>query len=192
MKPIIKDIIKAVSGAFLAGICISIGCMVYLNVTGVLGACLFSVGLMTVMTYSYPLFTGQAWRFLTSGHSALLIILVGNILGCFCAAYFLGANLTPAASAIVSTRLSLGWLTCGLLAIPCGFLMTTAVRQENWILVIFCVAVFILCGFPHCIADAFYYFCSPLPITIETLKIYGATIIGNYIGCNLYRLYEHD
>lgn len=47
------------------------------------------------------------------------------------------------------------------LGIFCGLLMYAAVegykRVQNPLILCFCVAVFILCGFEHCIADMFYY-----------------------------------
>ena len=44
------------------------------------------------------------------------------------------------------------------LAIGCGFIVTTSVqfaRQEKWLPLLLGIPLFILCGVPHCIADAF-------------------------------------
>ena len=46
--------------AILAGICISIGCVVNLRVGGVAGAVLFAFGLTTVVYYGLKLYTGTA------------------------------------------------------------------------------------------------------------------------------------
>lgn len=52
--------------------------------------------------------------------------------------------------------------------------------------------MFITCGFPHCIADAFYYLCAPLPFLAENalavILFYVSIVIGNFVGCNLYRV----
>ena len=45
--------------AILAGICISIGCVVNLRVGGVAGAVLFAFGLTTVVYYGLKLYTGS-------------------------------------------------------------------------------------------------------------------------------------
>ena len=53
----------------------------------------------------------------------------------------------------------------------------------------FGVPVFILCGLPHCVADAFYYalalFCGKAEWGLLTAWLWA--IAGNYIGCNLPR-----
>jgi len=54
---------------------------------------------------------------------------------------------------------------------------------------LFGIPLFIMCGFVHSIADAFYYTLALLPgdWTGTTLLVYLASILGNFIGCNLYR-----
>ena len=56
------------------------------------------------------------------------------------------------------------------------------------------VPVFVLCGFPHCIADAFYYALVPMDVMSANfgpmLGVYGAIVLGNYLGCNLRRLFK--
>lgn len=177
---------KVLSG-ILAGCCIGIGAYLYLKIGGVLGALLFSVGLLCVISQGFLLFTGQAWKY--SGFDILKILLpviIGNIIGCGLLAY-ISQGVAEPASQIIQNRLSTGWFNVGILAIPCGFLMTSAVRSDNWITIMLCVGAFIICGFPHCVADVFYYTLYG-QYTIETLWTYLATIIGNYIGCNAYKI----
>lgn len=177
--------------AILAGICIGIASMMFLNVGGVVGAILFSFGLLAVVNYKWNLFTGMAgftkdWKF-------LLLVLLFNIIGCG-----LVSLLVPTAiNTIVVTRLALGWIKCLFLAMGCGFIMTTSVkfaREGNYLPLLFGVPVFILCGFPHCIADVVYYLSCPFSFLLNNasgvLSVYASTVIGNYIGCNLYRLGE--
>ena len=61
-----------------------------------------------------------------------------------------------------------------------------------WLPLCMGVPLFILCGFPHCIADAFYYMsCSNSFLSIhwlETLGIYGSIVLGNFIECNVYHI----
>ena len=51
------------------------------------------------------------------------------------------------------------------------------------------VPVFILCGFAHSIADAFYFLVSPADQVLQpaVLVVYLSEVLGNFVGCNLYR-----
>jgi formate/nitrite transporter FocA (FNT family) len=100
-----------------------------------------------------------------------------------------------AAQKILELRLRTGALRCGLLGIGCGFIMTTAVqfaKQKQYLPLLFGVPLFIVCGFTHCVADAFYYLCVPLDFwmanALDILTVYICIVLGNLIGCNLYRI----
>ena len=102
--------------------------------------------------------------------------------------------LQETAQGILEGRLAMGALRGGVLSIGCGFIMTTAVtfaRQDKMLPLIFGVPLFIVCGFPHCVADGFYYLCVPLAYIAdhwqEVLLFYVSIVAGNFIGCNLYR-----
>ena len=128
----------------------------------------------------------------------LLVILLGNIAGCICMgllARFSPMDIRQAAQNIFEARVQMGPLTCGLLAIPCGFMMTTSVtfaRKQHYIPLLLAVPLFIVCGFTHCIADAFTYSCVPIHTLGSNfgslMMIYLPTVIGNFIGCNLFRI----
>lgn len=47
----------------MAGIFISIGCVVNLAVGGIVGAALFSLGLTAILVFNFNLFTGKAGDF---------------------------------------------------------------------------------------------------------------------------------
>ena len=196
-----KQLFTILSRALFAGICIGIAGWGFLaNKT--IGMFLFIFGLATVVSYRAKLYTGMA-GFVTSWKDLwelLLLVLPGNILGCALVAWmtsFSALPLSDAAHAVLQSRLSVGPLGCGILAIGCGILMTTAVtfaKKSNdfghWVPLIFAVPLFIHCGFPHCIADAFYYLTAAdyileLP---QVLWCYLLTVIGNFIGCNLPRI----
>ena len=193
--------------AILSGIAVGIAGWGYLACTNIIGAVLFSFGLLTVVGYKLPLYTGTA-GFIPlrdeQGHSCwmsaigrLCFILFGNIIGCLFVALF--ARLSPmdlgaAAQKILESRLFIGPLRAGLLAVGCGFIMTTVVtfaREKNPLPLLFGVPLFINCGFPHCLADAFYYLTVPVAYTsqhlLEILTLYPCLVIGNFVGCNLYR-----
>lgn len=182
--------------AILAGLCISIGCVVNLRVGGVAGAVLFAFGLTTVVYYGLKLYTGTAGFIRRHGDWAMLFtVLLGNILGCGLSAlaiFYSKPDCIAPAMAVVDSRMEIGVLACGILAVGCGFIMTTAVqfaRQGKMLPLLFGVPVFILCGFTHSIADAFYFLlasCVSLP-EADIAVIYVAEVVGNFIGCNIYR-----
>lgn len=182
--------------AILAGICISIGCVVNLKVGGVAGAVLFAFGLTTVVYYGMKLYTGTAGFIRRRGDwSMLALVLIGNIIGCLLTAWLIGyaqPDCIEPASSILAGRLAKGPWACFLLAIGCGFIMTTAVefaRKGKMLPLVFGVPVFILCGFAHSIADAFYFLVSPTDQLLQTevLVVYLSEVLGNFVGCNLYR-----
>ena len=182
--------------AILAGICISIGCVVNLRVGGVAGAVLFAFGLTTVVYYGLKLYTGTAGFIRRQGDwTMLLVVLLGNIVGCWLSALMIQyaqPDCVEPASAILASRLAKGPWAYFLLAIGCGFIMTTAVefaRKGKMLPLLFGVPVFILCGFTHSIADAFYFLLSPSPQLLQpmVLAIYLSGVLGNFVGCNLYR-----
>jgi len=182
--------------ALLAGICISIGCVVNLRVGGVAGAVLFAFGLTTVVYYGLKLYTGTAGFIRRHGDWTMLVmVLVGNIVGCLlsaCLISYAQPDCIEPASKILLGRLAKGPWACFLLAIGCGFIMTTAVefaRKGKMLPLLLGVPVFILCGFAHSIADAFYFLVSPAELLLQpsVLVVYVAEVLGNFVGCNLYR-----
>ena len=182
----------------LAGIAIGIAGFGYLAIGGLAGAVLFSFGLLTVVGYRLKLYTGTAGFIKKNELGQLLLILGGNIIGCLLVALLSRMSplgLQESAQKILELRLSTGALRCGLLGIGCGFIMTTAVtfaREKNYLPLLFGVPMFIICGVTHCVADAFYYLCVPLGFmkehALEILGVYACIVLGNFIGCNLYRL----
>lgn len=162
------------------------------------GAVLFSIGLMAVVGYKLKLYTGTAGFIQKNEIGQLFFILFGNIIGCLCMG--LVSRVSPmdiqgAAQNILELRLKTGALVCGILGIPCGFLMTTAVtfaRKGNILPLMLAVPLFIVCGFTHCVADAFYYTCVPVAFlkahALHVLGVYVCIVLGNLIGCNLYRI----
>ena len=198
--------------SMLSGIAVGIAGWGYLACTNIIGAVLFSFGLLTVVHYKLKLYTGTAGfvalryddgksRWLKA-IGELLFILAGNITGCLLVALL--ARLSPlelgeSAQKILEGRLAIGPLRAGLLAIGCGFIMTTVVtfaREGKPLALLFGVPLFINCGFPHCLADAFYYLTVPVSYTgahlLELAVLYPSLVVGNFIGCNLYRFIKLD
>ena len=197
--------LKLLRSSIFAGICIGTAGFGFLasgiqaeTYGSLVGAVLFSLGLLAVVGYKLKLYTGTAGFIEKNQVGKLFLILLGNIIGCLCLALL--ARVSPmdiqgAAQNILELRLRTGALRCGLLGIGCGFLMTTAVTfacQEKYLPLLFGVPLFIVCGFTHCVADAFYYLCVPVTFmkahALQILGTYACIVIGNLIGCNLYRI----
>lgn len=192
--------------SIFAGILIAVAGWAFLA-NQVVGMFLFCVGLIAVVKYGAKLYTGTA-GFLTGWGDVvpLMLILAGNIIGCLLVAsvsLFSPLALPDVAARIIETRLNTGWLGTGMLAIGCGLLMSFAVdfaRRNrdfsDWLPLLFAVPAFILCGFPHCVADAFYCWVyilntpadSLLPAILPLLWYYLSIVFGNFLGCNLYRI----
>lgn len=192
-----KEIVDVLRSSVLAGVCIGIAGFGYLVTRDIIGSVLFAFGLLTVVAYKLKLYTGTA-GFIKKGEvGTLLLILLGNIFGCLLVS--LMARMSPfeiqaSAQSVLEGRLAIGPLRGGALAIGCGFIMTTAVtfaRQGNNLPLLFGVPLFIVCGFPHCVADVFYYLTVPFSFWAEhlgeILLFYVSIVIGNFIGCNFYR-----
>lgn len=202
MKDKLNKIMMAFRSSLFAGVYIGIAGFGFLTATtqtqygSLFGAILFALGLLAIVGYKLKLYTGTAGFIKKDEVGNLMVILLGNIIGCFLIATL--TNYSPIADGIhqvatniLSNRISTGAFGCGVLAIGCGLLMTTAVhfaRQQNYLPLLFSVPLFIVCGFPHCIADAFYYLTVPETWTWNLLGVYIATVLGNAIGCNLYRI----
>lgn len=190
---------EKITRAFLAGVCIAIAGTAYLNVGGPAGMVLFAFGLIVVVAFRYLLFTGRSGYTWGTGYAGLAAMLLWNLVGCVAVASVTGVGeVAEKSQAIIMARLASGPIRCGLMSIGCGFIMTAAVRGYNehgtWLPLLFGVPAFIACGFPHCVADGFYMAACGSTFFVENvgglIPFYCSIVVGNYLGCNLYRLAE--
>lgn len=196
-----KNFFSFLRSAILAGIAISLGGMVYLKTNSDLtGAIMFSFGLLTVVHYGLHLYTGKAGFFTmkkiylsTTLDELFFPVLIGNAIGCLIMGMLCWEScpdIVTNAQALVGKRLDAGLLVNFLMAIPCGFIMTTAVqfgREKQFLPLLFGVPLFIVCGFRHSIADAFYY-CAAGLWSLDLLWAWLVIVAGNFVGCNVYRV----
>ena len=192
-----KHFISTLRSSILAGVCVGLAGFGYLAEKSIIGAVVFSFGLLAVVAYRLKLYTGTAGFFRRGEFGQLMFILFGNIVGCLLVGLLARCSPMPiqaTAQAVLEARLANGPLFGGLLAVGCGFIMTTVVtfaREGKPLALLFGVPLFINCGFPHCLADAFYYLTVPTSFTFahiaEVIVLYPCLVIGNFIGCNLYR-----
>ena len=187
--------------SFMSGIYIGVAGFGFLSLKAqnqyLAGCIIFAFALIAVVNYKLLLYTGTAGFIRKNELSYLLQVLLGNIIGC--ATFSLLTRLSPmpiqeTAQALLQSRLDMGILNGSLLSIACGFIMTTAVtfaRKGNMLPLLFGVPLFIVCGFPHCVADAFFYSCVPLDFWAahlgDILTFYLSIVAGNFVGCNFFR-----
>ena len=181
--------------SILAGMMIAIGGIINLTVGGIAGALFFSMGLLTILTLKFELFTGKAGLLVTNEikPGKLFGIWLGNFIGTAAMAFLLvvtpkGLVLAEEASKIVAIRISYGPIVNLNYGIMCGMLKLIAVKpfamsNSNPLYAMLPVAIFILCGFNHCIADMFYL--NMGAINLGDYLVLIPTTIGNLIGCNI-------
>ena len=185
--------VKTVFGAVSAGIMIAVGGSVFLSCDNkYVGAVLFSVALLCICYLGYYLFTGKI-GYLANDLSKknILNLAVGlavNLAVTFLLGYLISfafPSLLQKAYIMCSEKLEQTFLNTFIRAVFCGVLMFTAVeifREKKTPLgIIFCIPVFILCGFEHSIADMFYFGASGI-FKAEILTFELAAVLGNTAG----------
>lgn len=160
--------------AILAGFSISIGGIVFLSCESkVVGAIFFTIGLFTVCTFAFNLFTGKvcyAFEQKPAYIFDLVIIWLGNFAGCLMSGLLMRCTrVAPAliekASSICDAKLSGSMLSTFILGIFCNICIYIAVdgyknipyEIGKYLALLFGVVVFILAGFEHCVANMFYF-----------------------------------
>lgn len=148
--------------SILAGFLIGIGGVAYLSLEShIIGAILFSFGLITIIARQYNLYTGKIGYLNTIKEiPSMLIILLGNFIGVILLG-ILAVNTNLSADDICINKLSKSYLQVFFQAILCGFLMyfgvDTTNKTNNPLYAVFAVTIFILTGAEHCIANVFYF-----------------------------------
>lgn len=184
---------KTVFGAISAGIMIAIGGSVFLSCDSkYVGAVLFSVALLCICYLGYYLFTGKigylANDFSKKNILNLCVGLAVNLIVTFLLGMLISfafPALPQKAYIMCTAKLEQTFLITFIRAIFCGVLMYTAVEifkeKKTPLGIIFCIPVFILCGFEHSIADMFYFGVSGIFDTrILTFEL--AAVLGNTAG----------
>ena len=177
----------------LAGLSIGMGGCVFMAMsTGEykwVGAILFSIGLFTVYTFGFDLYTGKVGYAVENKPPFiidLLIMIVGNFVGALIIGWMIPMS-DAAAAVIVDARLDgdIDWWRVFCKGVFCGVLMFIAAdvykTQKSYLGAFGCVPVFILSGFEHSIADMFY-FCSAGEFTMDAFLFILVVILGNGVG----------
>ena len=189
--------------AILAGLFIGIAGTVCMAVPHpVMGSFLFGFGLLTIVCYGFKLFTGAVGYLAIQGRNTprylfeLLLIWLGNLAGCFAVGQLVRQtrsfpNFARRVAGVCDAKLGDNLLSWLILSFFCGILMYVAVetfkRKEELPSVVrtavlfLCVAIFILSGYEHCIANM-YYFSVADAWSWKALGAIGVMTIGNSLG----------
>ena len=166
--------LKIFAGALLAGMMIAIGGAVFLALDNkVLGALFFTVGLFTICTCGFNLYTGKICYVFDNDKTyalSLPVIWLGNLAGAVLVALLLsltrqGPAFMEKAASMCEVKLNDSPLSIFILAVFCDILIYVAVdgyknnphEAGRYLALFFGVMVFILCGFEHCVANMFYF-----------------------------------
>ena len=190
--------IKTILKSILAGVLIALAGVVYLSCTDtVVGSFLFSFGLCLVIILEANLYTGKVGDVNSKKDVFDLLIMLGfNLLSAFLVGLIVKTgSMHDSANSVVSAKLDVfydtWWITL-LKSIGCGICIYGSVegykKTKSFIPVILGVMCFILAGFNHVVADAFY---------IGAARFYWINLvylplvaIGNAIGSILIRLLQ--
>lgn len=173
--------------ALLAGFMISVGGMIFLaSENRIVGALLFSVGLITVVVFGLHLYTGRICYVLNNNFSFFadtLISLPGNFVGCL----IVGLMKSPIGDVekICLSKLDKGIGEAFVNSIFCGLLIYISVdifkRRNTFLGILVCIPAFILAGFEHSVADMFY-FINARMLSLDIVIFIGTVIFGNAVG----------
>ena len=207
---------KILVSSILAGMCIALGGTVFLRLkdafTGgnVIGAILFTVGLLTICTRGYGLFTGKVCYIFDNNLHYFwntLLIWLGNLIGTgiFALAERMtgicgGKGIDAVAQAMVTAKMADSLVSLFILGIICNIFIFIAVNGYaknphevgKYVALFMGVTCFILCGSEHCVADMYYWWVSGALVASPAQSLLCLSVItaGNLAGGVLFPLLE--
>jgi formate/nitrite transporter FocA (FNT family) len=188
-----KEVFRLITKSILAGVLIALAGIVYLNCSDkVVGSFLFSFGLCLVIILEANLYTGKVGYVKSvDSLSEVLFMLILNLVSAYLVGLLSGMGpMHDSAVAIITTKLETEWWITLLKSIGCGICIYGAVegykKTKSFILVILGVMCFILAGFNHVVADAFYIGAA----RFGSLQYLLLVAMGNAIGSILIRLLQ--
>lgn len=172
--------------SIFAGAMIAIGAVIYLNCPNrIIGAFLFSIGLITIMEFGFNLYTGKVGfvRKLRDVPQMMLIFLM-NAVGCS----FILSMQTQGADAVWANRLDCPPYIVFAKAVVCGILIYVCVHQHkahsgaaSILTTLIAIPAFILCGAEHSIADICFMFAAR-SFTLKGVLFILVVAVGNAVG----------
>lgn len=168
---------------------VSLGTYIFLKTGGLVGAVLFSIGLLAVIHYRFMCWTNCVRNFKRPADLIVLfIMLVFNVLGCWLSSLAVTDPATVAqCEGIVASRTEAGFLNALLNGTGCGFILSLCLMCKNRIALVIGVPAFILAGFTHSVMDAFIYAVGSAELSGAAILPYLGTVLGNLVGGVLYK-----
>lgn len=167
----------------LSGVLIGLGVVINTQTSNpYIGAMLFSIALLVIIECNLKLYTGKIAYIKEITTKTLSIILFGNLIGVIIPA-LISMNKDGFYEQLINVsniKFSNGYIELFLYGAMCGVLIFLAVYcKQSKIITIFCIMVFILSGYEHCIADFPYLI---INFNIQNLLKFLCVIAGNSIG----------
>ena len=172
--------------SIIAGVLIGIGAYAYASIANkVLGAFIFSIGLISVFALQAHLFTGKIGGLNKNNWKDLIWMLIGNLIGIALVVLIAAPKETIREVCLVITtaKLEKDLYIAFLDALMCGVIIQLAVelKSKDPVSTIICIMCFILCGFEHCIANTFYFICDGVMYWQEIIY-FIIYVLGNTLG----------
>lgn len=193
------ELLKKIIKGICAGISIGIGAVAYLAcaVKGqpIIGACMFSVGILVVMEFKFSLFTGfvPTAKKMPVGKYILdsFIVMASNFVGAaglalliYCTRIY--DTFKDLVGQMVETKLNDNLLSVFILSILCGILIAMIVKAKEYkkhvLYVVILIAVFILSSYEHVVANSFYVVFAFKLFTTKGLLFMLVNFVGNFVG----------
>ena len=189
--------LKVLLSGILAGLSIGLGGVAFLSLESkVVGAAVFTVGLFTVCTMGFSLYTGKVCYVFDNDAAyakRLPLIWLGNLCGAGLTAFFVSmtrnASIAEKAASLCATKLDDSPVSLFFLGLLCNIFIYIAVEgyknnpheAGKYLSLFFGVMGFILCGTEHCVADMFYFWMAGAWSGQAILRILIITL-GNSVG----------
>ena len=181
------NIVKNFKAAFVAGLLIGFGVIINITITNpIIGALFFSFGLLVIIAMKLSLYTGKVgfWQNPTSFPIMLGANLAGALctIGCYVITKPEFVTTLIEISKVKFEKTALQMLFCGVL---CGALIHFAVKVKEVPVTVLSIAIFILIGAEHCIADFPF-----LVVNFSLINLFKwiMVIIGNSVGARCIEL----
>lgn len=209
---------KLIMKSILAGMCVSFGVIAYglAKNEGILGASLFSIGILLVIEFDFKLFTSYVPKYAPLGvEESKVKTYLKYIRNCLlvCFFNFCGAaavagivhltriseltvgsygTFTNVMDSVVATKLADGYLSVFLMSIFCGIIIACICKADKWKrnigYIVILIITFVICGFDHVVANSFYLVYTGELWTSAGIVYFLISLIGNFIGGYLFML----
>ncbi|MFI3252617.1 MAG: formate/nitrite transporter family protein [bacterium] len=208
---------KMIIKSLLAGMCVSFGAIAYVLTKnqGILGAALFSVGILLIIEFDFKLFTSYVPKYAPLGVEKdklkTYLIYIRNCLFVFffnfCGAALVSliafntriaheivgdSTFSELITEIVQHKLEDGFISVFLMSIFCGVIIACVCKATTWkhnvLYIIILITTFVVCGFDHVVANSFYLVFTGELFTLHGIEYFLITLIGNFIGGYLFML----